>query len=68
MNTDDLSRWATRAALDLRSYAEAAAEAGNPQPHTEHLLAELEDIRAGRPIWIHRVAERCSESSVLDAL
>jgi hypothetical protein len=71
MNTDDLSDWARRAAADLRSYADAAAEAGTPQADTEALLSDLDDIRAGRPLWQRRYAERCDEqlsSSFLSSL
>jgi hypothetical protein len=68
MNTADLSRWATRAAADLRSYADAAAEAGTPQPETEALISELDDIFAGRPVWQWRLAERESNASALEHL
>lgn len=59
MNIDYLSDWARRAAADLRLYADAARQAGTPQLVTESLLAELDDIRAGRPLWQRRHAEQC---------
>lgn len=69
MNIDDLADWARRASEDLRAYADAAAEAGTPQARTESLLSELDDIRAGRPVWQRRYAERCDKRSFkLDAL
>jgi hypothetical protein len=64
MNHADLTDWARRAAADLREYADAAAEAGSPQPHTQALIEELDDILAGRPIWQRRVAERASPDDV----
>lgn len=68
MNIDDLTHWARRAAADLSDYAKAAAEAGTPQANTEALIAELDDILAGRPVWQRRYAEQCTEPSKLACL
>jgi hypothetical protein len=65
VNHTDLTDWTRRAATDLREYAAAATEAGSPQPHTQALLDELDDILAGRPIWQRRVAERARPDEVV---
>lgn len=69
MNYDELSDWARRAAIDLQSYATAAQEAGTPIEITEALIKELDDIRACRPTWQRRYAEKVREQgSMLDAI
>lgn len=70
MDHADLESWAIRAAQDLQEYADAAEEAGGGDPVTKALLAEFEEIRAGRETWARR-AQRSGgeqEETLLDRL
>jgi hypothetical protein len=65
MNAGDrrLADWARRAADDLREFAAAGREAGNPMHSTEALVAEIDAILSGRPVWQWDLARRGDTSA-----
>lgn len=48
---DHLIRWAAKAEAELQSLADDTERSGSDAAHIRALLAELDAIRAGRPVW-----------------